>query len=187
MSMPMQSLSPDPFDTMSLTLTDDDFIGNLEDLVGATTLAVDFHDLYAEAQQLCSEAHGAFVRSVEDETRDLVVRSAAAQQTLVDQMRACISSAVRSSAAAGMRSATLLAFHGGDLHEGLSFLHLFLGPKDAARRRQLAVHGFEPLAPRLRRELAPFKVVHRWDQATNLNTVALEWPPTPAAAAAAAV
>jgi hypothetical protein len=101
--------------------------------------------------------------------------------------------AVLTAAAAGLREATVLSFRGNEAVEvppapaapepgeqppapsELCYLFLVRGPRDAPDRRRLVAHGFEPLLMRMRRELAPFRVTHRWDRATNGNEVVVAW------------
>ena len=159
-----------------------------------------FTALHAEARALTAIAHVQAQKTAEDQTRDLVRRTAAAQDALCARLRAALPALVRMEAGAGGRQATLLTFVGADVFTMTSdnvvqpepakedevsspapvntdfcYLHLLKGPKDHDRRREMVGHGFEPLLMRLRRELAPFRVQHYWDQATNTNYVLVGW------------
>lgn len=136
---------------------------------------VNVQELYAEAKRLSSEAVVAAICKAEDELRQAAADSAAAQESLLAQLDQGLAEGVRAAAQLGARRATVLAFHGADAHEGFCYLHLLKGPRDPERQQQLGQHGFEPLLRRLRRQWAPFKVTHAWDQATNLNSVSVEW------------
>lgn len=136
-----------------------------------------FAELYREARaatlsastdlaeyELASEA--AFVAQVE-----------AAQTALVARILGGAADRIRAAAAAGQDHVSLLDWVGpekfnpaGDgppREADLCYLFLVKGPREPDH-----VNG---CLPRLRRELAPFRVRHDWNQATNLNSVIVSW------------
>jgi hypothetical protein len=148
--------------------------------------AITVNVLHAEALHLTAEAHNLAQKTANDLTRDLVKRTAVAQDALFADLRAALQVVVRDEARKGACQATLLTFVGADVYKpetpaadntepDFCYLHLLKGPKDHVRRRELTAHGFEPLLMRLRREFAPFRVQHYWDQATNTNYVLVGW------------
>lgn len=140
--------------------------------------------LHAEALQMTADAHLQAQKTAVDLTRELARRTVEAQAALFEDLRVGMQALIRDEARKGACQATLLTFVGADLYKppaaapdapDFCYLHLIKGPKDHVRRRELVAHGFEPLLVRLRREFAPFRVQHYWDQATNTNYLLVGW------------
>lgn len=112
---------------------------------------------------------------VEDELerlRTLSLRAAKASDDIVESILGSLRDKLEESALEGSRSLVVFEFRGADTIEDsdgtLSVLFVVKGPRD------LPV-CFEPVLPRLRKVLKPFDVRHRWDTATNMNSIVVEW------------
>lgn len=145
----------------------------------APNAVVSMGELYAEAVALSAKACLQAQKAAEDEDRELVRKTTQAQDALFGKVLAAAPDAIRAAASQGARAASVLEFQGADMFESagdqFSYLFLLKGPKESPRRRDLTAFGFEPLLLKLRRVLAPFRVNHVWDQATNSNCVHVAW------------
>jgi hypothetical protein len=100
-----------------------------------------------------------------------------AQDALLAELLAAAPGLIRAAAAQGRTETSVLDFVGPAKYSptrdqqpsdaDLCYLFLIKGPREPDH--------VEPLLPRLRAALAPFRVHHVWNQGNNLNSVVVSW------------
>lgn len=100
-----------------------------------------------------------------------------AQDALLAELLARAPDLIRAAAVQGRTETSILDFVGPDKYSpthaaqpsdaDLCYLFLVKGPREPDH--------VEPLLPRLRDALAPFRVHHVWNQTNNLNSVVVSW------------
>lgn len=131
--------------------------------------ALDTVALCARARELASAFEDGAAAAEETARQAHVAAVAAAQDRLLRHLLDGVGEGVLEAAGRGKRELDLVAFEGGDTFEGeFTYLYLLRGP----RQRE---PGVEPLLPRLRACLAPFRVRHVWKPGTVQNAVVVSW------------
>lgn len=126
-------------------------------------------ELHRAARELCAQA-GERRALEEREAEDMhVVAVRDAQDTLLARLLDGLGARVTAAASAGETQLDLLAFDGNDTFDGwFHTLYLVKGPREREP-------GVEPLLPRLREALAPFRVLHVWRKGTAHNRLVVSW------------
>lgn len=124
-------------------------------------------------------ATAAAVAAVDDERRRELQatgeRLRAEQDRLFAMLVDDVPRAAREAAAAGRRTAVVLAFDGVDKLGEFCYLYMIKGPVRREEREEMRAMRAAPLLPRLRRALKPFEVHHAWQRATNQNVLSVTW------------
>jgi hypothetical protein len=149
-----------------------------EDAVNVTD-DINVAALYSDALRTSAETVRDYRQAEDAKIKELATWSSVIQEKLLAKLKSRLPEVVMTAAKTGARTATLLEFQGADVYCGYCYLHLILGARPGPQVRQLARHGFQPLIYRLRQEFRPFNVMHRWDRATNKNTIEVSWQSYP--------
>lgn len=136
-----------------------------------------FADLYRDARAATAAAADSLAEYELASEAAFVAQVEAAQDALVSGLVRSAPERIRAASAAGQDHVSLLDWVGpekfnpaGDgppREADLCYLFLVKGPREPDH-----VGG---CLQRLRRELAPFRVRHEWNQSTNLNSVIASW------------
>lgn len=109
-----------------------------------------------------------------DTFRDQVVL---AHGALLDRLATEAPGKIREAAEAGYQCATLCEWKHEDTFEGVDLLHLIRGAKTTQPFRPSVRRGMPgPILFILRDHLAPFRVIHEWDRAAQVNRLLARWP-----------
>lgn len=126
-------------------------------------------ELHRLARELCAEAGERRAREAREDEDMHVVAVRDAQDTLLARLLDGLGERVKAAASGGETQLDLLAFDGNDTFDGwFHTLYLVKGPREREP-------GVEPLLPRLREALAPFKLHHVWRRGTAHNRLVVSW------------
>ena len=129
--------------------------------------------LYSRVKALAASATREKIEAAEASRREVLGAVHAAQDKLMARILDNFDEKVQDAAQRGETSVTLFDFKGNDVFDDGTFFTLFLlrGPRNAERSEDV-----QSLMPRLRRQVAPFRVHHVWDRGTVNNRVVASWP-----------
>jgi hypothetical protein len=132
--------------------------------------------LYSEATMLVRQFRDddAYLKTISKEFYDALLEVAQAHAP-TEQMHARILAAAKN----GADQIELVRFLGSEVHDpsGFALLSLTKGSKTGQFNALMRdTYGTTSLLGILRKEYAPFQVVHTWNARTTLNRILIKWP-----------